>query len=429
MLEKLFHLNKLNTSVKTEVLAGITTFLTMSYIIFVNPAILSKTGMDASAVFVATCLAATIGSMAMGLIANYPLALAPGMGINAFFTFGIVMGMGLSWQQGLGAVFISGIFFFSLSVTKVRETLINSIPRTLKMGIAGGIGFFLAIIGLKTSGIVVDNPATLVGLGNLKDPKVLLAVFGILLTAGLYVRKITGSVIISILTITIISIATGLSEFNGVFSMPPSIAPTFMQLEIPDLFSVSTLALVVSLLLLDLFDTSGTLIAATERAGLVDKNGKLPRLKQTLLADSTSTMIGSFLGTSTVTTYTESMSGVLVGGRTGLTSVVVGICFLLALFLSPLAGTIPAYATSPALVFVACLMAPSLKDINWDDITDYAPSVITVITMPLTFSVVDGIGFGFISYTVIKLIAGRHKEVSLAMYLLTAIFLMKYAFL
>ncbi len=429
MLEKLFHLNKLNTSVKTEVLAGGTTFLTMSYIIFVNPALLSKTGMDASAVFVATCLAATIGSMAMGLIANYPLALAPGMGINAFFTFGIVMGMGLSWQQGLGAVFISGIFFFSLSVTKVRETLINSIPRTLKMGIAGGIGFFLAIIGLKTSGIVVDNPATLVGLGNLKDPKVLLAVFGILLTAGLYVRKITGSVIISILTVTIISIATGLSEFNGVFSMPPSIAPTFMQLEIPDLFSVSTLALVVSLLLLDLFDTSGTLIAATERAGLVDKNGKLPRLKQTLLADSTSTMIGSFLGTSTVTTYTESMSGVLVGGRTGLTSVVVGICFLLALFLSPLAGTIPAYATSPALVFVACLMAPSLKDINWDDITDYAPSVITVITMPLTFSVVDGIGFGFISYTVIKLIAGRHKEVSLAMYLLTAIFLMKYAFL
>ncbi len=429
MLEKLFHLNKLNTSVKTEVLAGVTTFLTMSYIIFVNPALLSKTGMDASAVFVATCLAAAIGSMAMGLIANYPLALAPGMGINAFFTFGIVMGMGLSWQQGLGAVFISGIFFFSLSVTKVRETLINSIPRTLKMGIAGGIGFFLAVIGLKTSGIVVDNPATLVGLGNLKDPKVLLAVFGILLTAGLYVRNITGSVIISILTITIISIATGLSEFNGVFSMPPSIAPTFMQLEIPDLFSVSTLALVVSLLLLDLFDTSGTLIAATERAGLVDKNGKLPRLKQTLLADSTSTMIGSFLGTSTVTTYMESMSGVSVGGRTGLTSVVVGVCFLLALFLSPLAGTIPAYATAPALVFVACLMAPSLKDINWDDITDYAPSVITAITMPLTFSVVDGIGFGFISYTVIKLIAGRHKEVSLAMYLLTAIFLMKYTFL
>lgn len=429
MLEKLFHLNKLNTSVKTEVLAGVTTFLTMSYIIFVNPALLSKTGMDASAVFVATCLASAIGSMAMGLIANYPLALAPGMGINAFFTFGIVMGMGLSWQQGLGAVFISGIFFFSLSVTKVRETLINSIPRTLKMGIAGGIGFFLAIIGLKTSGIVVDNPATLVGLGNLKDPKVLLAVFGILLTAGLYVRNITGSVIISILIVTIISIATGLSEFNGVFAMPPSIAPTFMQLEIPDLFSASTLALVVSLLLLDLFDTSGTLIAATERAGLVDKNGKLPRLKQTLLADSTSTMIGSVLGTSTVTTYMESMSGVSVGGRTGLTSVVVGVCFLLALFLSPLAGTIPAYATAPALVFVACLMAPSFKDINWDDITDYAPSVITVITMPLTFSVVDGIGFGFISYTVIKLIAGRHKEVSLAMYILTTIFLMKYAFL
>ncbi len=429
MLEKLFHLNKLNTSVKIEVLAGVTTFLTMSYIIFVNPSILSKTGMDASAVFVATCLASAIGSIAMGLIANYPLALAPGMGINAFFTFGIVMGMGLSWQQALGAVFISGIFFFCLSVTRVRETLINSIPRTIKMGIAGGIGFFLAIIGLKTSGIVVDNPATLVGLGNLKDPKVLLAIFGVLLTTGLYVRNITGSVIISILTITIISIATGLSSFKGVFAMPPSIAPTFMQLEIPDLFSISTLTLVVSLLLLDLFDTSGTLIAATERAGLVDKNGKLPRLKQTLFADSASTMIGSLLGTSTVTTYMESMSGVSVGGRTGLTSVVVGICFLLALFLSPLAGTIPAYATSPALIFVACLMAPSLKDINWDDITDYAPSVITVITMPLTFSIVDGIGFGFISYTVIKLIAGRHKEISTAMYILTAIFLMKYTFL
>ena len=428
MLENFFKLKSLKTNVKTEVLAGVTTFLTMSYIIFVNPAILSKTGMDFGAVFVATCLIAAIGSIMMGVIANYPLALAPGMGINAFFTFGIVMGMGMSWQEALGAVFVSGILFFILSVTPAREWLINSIPRTLKMGIAGGIGLFLGIIGLKNAGIVVKSDATMVTLGNFSEPTVLLAVFGILLTAVLYARNVTGSVIISILAVTVISIATGLSEFGGVFSMPPEIAPTFMALEIPDIFTLMTVTLVLSLLLIDLFDTSGTLIATTERAGLI-KNGKIPRIKNALFADSSSTVLGSIFGTSTATTYLESTSGIAAGGRSGLTAVTVGVLFLLALFLSPLAGTIPAYATAPALIFVACLMTPSLKNINWDDITDFVPSVITVIMMPLSFSITDGIGLGFISYTVIKVLSGKSSDVSPAMYVLTAIFVVKYAVL
>ena len=429
MLDNFFKLKELNTNVRTEVLAGLTTFLTMAYIIFVNPAILSKAGMDAQAVFVATCLIAAFGSIAMGVIANYPLALAPGMGINAFFTFGIVMGMGLPWQQALGAVFVSGSLFFLLSLFSIREMVINAIPKTLKVSIAAGIGFFLAIIGFKNSGIVVDNPATLVGLGNLQDPKVLLAILGLFLTAGLHARKVTGSVIISILVVTVISIVMGLSEFKGIVSMPPSIEPTFLQLEIPDLFNLSIITLVLSLLLLDLFDTSGTLVAAAQGAGLMRKDGTLPRIKQTLMADSTATVLGSTLGTSTVTTYSESIAGVAAGGRSGLTAVTIGVMFLFALFLSPLAGTIPAYATAPALIFVACLMAPNIREINWDDITDFAPSIITVITMPLTFSVVDGIGFGFISYTVIKLIAGKGKDVSPAMYALSLIFVLKYTFL
>ena len=429
MLNTFFNLKKLNTTVQTEVLAGITTFLTMAYIIFVNPAMLSQTGMDASAVFVATCLAAAIGSILMGVLANYPLGLAPGMGVNAFFTFGIVMGFGLSWQEALGAVFVSGVLFTCLSVLPVREWIINAIPHTLKMAIATGIGLFLAIIGLKSGGIIVDNPATLVGLGNLKDPKVALALFGIVLTAGLYARNITGAIIIGIFVVTVISITTGITQFNGIVSMPPSIAPTFMQLELPDLFSITTLTIILSLLLVDLFDTSGVLIGTAQRGGLLDKNGRLPRIKKALLADSTATMVGAGLGTSTTTTYLESTAGIASGGRSGLTAVVIGILFLLALFLSPLAGTIPAHATAPSLIFIACLMAQSAKDINWNDITDYTPSVLTVVAMPLTFSITDGIGLGFISYTLIKVIAGRYKEVSPAMYILAGIFILKYAVL
>ena len=429
MLEKLFNLKKLNTNVRTEIMAGFTTFLTMSYIIFVNPAMLSQTGMDASAVFVATCLAAAIGSITMGLLANYPLGLAPGMGVNAFFTFGIVMGFGLTWQQGLGAVFVSGVAFTVLSILPVREWIINAIPTSLKMGITAGIGLFLAIIGFKSGGIIVDHPATLVGMGNFKDPKVILTLLGIVLTAGLYARNITGAILISILTITGISIAMGLSSFSGVASMPPSIAPTLLQLELPDLLSITTVTLILSLLLVDLFDTSGTLIGTAQHGGLLDKDGKLPRIKQALLADSTATMVGATLGTSTTTTYVESTVGIIAGGRTGLTAVTIGILFLSALFLSPLASTVPAYATAPALIFIACLMAQSTKNINWDDITEYTPSMLIVVTMPLTFSITEGIGIGFISYVAIKIVAGRYKDIRPAMYILALVFLAKYAIL
>ena len=429
MLDKLFNLKKLNTNVRTEITAGVTTFLTMSYIIFVNPSMLSQTGMDASAVFVATCLAAAIGSITMGLLANYPLGLAPGMGVNAFFTFGIVMGFGLTWQQGLGAVFVSGLAFTVLSILPVREWFINAIPISLKMGITAGIGLFLAIIGLKSGGVIIDHPATLVGIGNFKDPKVILVLLGIALTAGLYARNITGSIIISVLAITGISIAMGLSSFNGVASMPPSIAPTFLQLELPDLLSITTVTLILSLLLVDLFDTSGTLIGTAQRGGLLDKDGKLPRIKKALLADSTATMVGASLGTSTTTTYIESTAGIIAGGRTGLTAVTIGVLFLFALFLSPLAGTVPAYATAPSLIFIACLMAQSTKHINWDDITEYTPSMLIVVTMPLTFSITEGIGIGFISYVAIKLVAGRYKDISPAMYILALVFLAKYAIL
>ena len=429
MLEKLFNLKKLNTNVRTEITAGFTTFLTMSYIIFVNPSMLSQTGMDASAVFVATCLAAAIGSITMGLLANYPLGLAPGMGVNAFFTFGIVMGFGLTWQQGLGAVFVSGVAFTVLSILPVREWIINAIPTSLKMGITAGIGLFLAIIGFKSGGIIVDHPATLVGMGNFKDPKVILALLGIALTAGLYARNVTGSIIISILAITGISTVMGLSSFNGVASMPPSIAPTFLQLELPDLLSITTVTLILSLLLVDLFDTSGTLIGTAQYGGLLDKNGKLPRIKQALLADSTATMVGATLGTSTTTTYIESTVGIIAGGRTGLTAVTIGILFLSALFLSPLASAVPPYATAPSLIFIACLMAQSTKNIDWDDITEYTPSMLIVVTMPLTFSITEGIGIGFISYVIIKLVAGRYKDISPAMYILALVFLTKYAIL
>ena len=426
MLETFFNLKQNNTTVRTEITAGITTFLTMVYVIFVNPAMLAQTGMDQGAVFVATCLAAAIGSIMMGVLANYPLGLAPGMGVNAFFTFGIVLGLGLSWQEALGSVFLSGVLFTSLSVLPIREWIINAIPTTLKMGISAGIGLFLAIIGLKSSGIIVDHPATLVGLGDLRSPTVLMALFGMMLTAGLYARNIKGSIIISILVITAISTLIGHAKFNGIVSMPPSIAPTFLQMELPDLFSMTTVALVLSLLLVDLFDSSGTLIGAAKQGNMLDKNGRLPRIKKALLSDAYATLIGSGLGTSTTTTYVESTAGIAVGGRTGLTAVVIGFLFLVALFFAPLAGSIPAHATAPALIFIACLMAKGAKDINWDDITDYTPSVLIMVAMPLTFSVTDGIGIGFISYVVIKIIAGKYKEVSPPMYLLSGVFLFKY---
>ncbi|SIQ56131.1 NCS2 family permease [Aquipseudomonas alcaligenes] len=428
MLEKLFQLKAHNTNVRTEVLAGVTTFLTMAYILFVNPAILGETGMDKGAIFVATCLAAAIGSALMGLIANYPIALAPGMGLNAFFTYTVVLHMGHTWQVALGAVFISATLFFLLSIFRIREWIVNSIPLPLRSAIAAGIGLFLALIALKEAGLVVDNPATLVGLGDLHSPGPLLAILGFFLIVALEARRVTGAVMIGILVVTAIAIGLGVTPFGGIVSMPPSLAPTFLELDIMGALDVGMISVIFAFLFVDLFDNTGTLIGVAKRAGLMSKDGHLPKMGRALIADSTAAMGGSLLGTSTTTSYIESASGVAAGGRTGLTAIVVAGLFLLALFFAPLAGTVPAFATAPALLFVAVLMTSGLAEIEWDDITVAAPVVITALAMPLTFSIANGIAFGFIAWVLIKALAGRFKELNPALVILAAIFIAKFAF-
>ncbi|MEQ9726906.1 NCS2 family permease [Pseudomonas sp. WHRI 8822A] len=412
MLERLFQLNAHNTNVRTELLAGVTTFLTMAYILFVNPSILGETGMDKGAVFVATCLAAAFGSAVMGLIANYPIALAPGMGLNAFFTYTVVMGMGHTWQVALGAVFLSACLFFLLSIFKIREWIINSIPLELRSAIAAGIGLFLALIALQNAGIVAANPATMVGLGDLSSPAALLAILGFFLIIGMEALRITGAVLISILVVTGLSIALGVSEFGGVVSMPPSLAPTFMQLDIAGALDVGLISVIFAFLFVDLFDNSGTLIAVAKKAGLMRKDGHLPKMGRALIADSTAALGGSLLGTSTTTSYIESAAGVSAGGRTGLTAIVVAVLFLFALFFAPLAGSVPAFATAPALLFVAVLMASGMAEIEWSDITVAAPVVITALAMPLTYSIATGIAFGFITWVAAKTLAGRFRELN-----------------
>ena len=425
MLEKLFQLQAHNTTVRTELLAGLTTFLTMAYILFVNPSLLSEAGMDRGAVFVATCLAAAIGSAIMGLVANYPIALAPGMGLNAFFTYTVVLTMGYTWQVALGAVFLSGAIFFALSIFKIREWIINSIPLPLRSGIAAGIGLFLAIIALKNAGIVVDHPATLVTLGDLSSGGALLACLGFFVIAGLYYRQVTGAVMIGILLVTVLSIVLGLSKLDGVVSMPPSLMPTLMQLDIAGALDIGLISVIFAFLFVDLFDTSGTLVGVAQKADLLDKDGKMPRVGRALLADSTATMAGAALGTSTTTSYIESAAGISAGGRTGLTALTVAALFLLSLFFAPLAGAVPAFATAPALLFVAVLMTSSLARIDWDDLSVAAPVVVAALAMPLTFSIANGIAFGFIAWTAIKLLAGRWRELSPAMWVLSALFVVK----
>lgn len=427
MLEALFKLKEHGTNVKTEVIAGFTTFLTMAYIIFVNPAILAQTGMDFNAVFVATCLAAAFGTAVMALLANYPIALAPGMGLNAYFTFAVVKGMGVPWQTALGAVFISGVIFVLVSSFKLREILVNAIPRSLKLAISAGVGLFLAIIGLKSAGLITASPVTMVQMGDIHAPSTILAVLGFFLIVALEYRKVKGSIIIGVLGVTVLSVVLGLTEFKGVFSAPPSIAPTFMQMDLKGAMNVGLLGVVFIFFFVDLFDTTGTLIGVSHRSGLLDKDGKLPRLKKALLADSSAIMVGAALGTSSVTAYVESAAGVAAGGRTGLTSLVVALLFLAALFVAPLAGTVPAYATAPALCYVAVLMARGLAEIDWDDITEAAPAVITAVGMPFTYSIADGIAFGFISYAAIKLLSGRFKDLSPAVLIITALWLIKFA--
>jgi AGZA family xanthine/uracil permease-like MFS transporter len=429
MLEKLFKLKAHNTTVRTEIIAGITTFLAMAYILFVNPSILGATGMDKGAVFVATCLAAAIGCVLMGLIANYPIALAPGMGLNAFFTYTVVLHMGYTWQVALGAVFLSAVIFFAMSLFKIREWIINSIPLPLRAGIGAGIGLFLAIIALEGAGIVVDNPATLVGLGDLTKPGPLLALLGFFIIVVLEARRVTGAVLIGILVVTFISMGIGLTPFGGVFSAPPSIAPTFMQLDIAGAFNVGLVSVIFAFLFVDVFDNTGTLLGVTKRAGLADEKGNVPKMGRALIADSAAALFGSLLGTSTTTSYVESAAGVSAGGRTGLTAIVVAILFLLSLFFSPLAGSVPIYATAPALLFVAVLMTSGLADIDWKDITTAAPVTVTALTMPLTYSIANGIAFGFITWTVVKLLSGRTKEVNPALIILSILFVIKLGWL
>ncbi|AIR85862.1 guanine permease [Pantoea rwandensis] len=429
MLEKLFKLKAHNTTVRTEIIAGITTFLAMAYILFVNPSILGATGMDKGAVFVATCLAAAIGCVLMGLIANYPIALAPGMGLNAFFTYTVVLHMGYTWQIALGAVFLSAVIFFALSIFKIREWIIASIPLPLRAGIAAGIGLFLALIALEGAGIVVDNPATLVGLGDLTKPGPLLALLGFFIIVALEARRVTGAVLIGILIVTFISMGIGLTPFGGVFSAPPSIAPTFMQLDIAGAFNVGLVSVIFAFLFVDVFDNTGTLLGVTKRAGLADEQGNVPKMGRALIADSAAALFGSLLGTSTTTSYVESAAGVSAGGRTGLTAIVVAVLFLLSLFFSPLAGSVPVYATAPALLFVAVLMASGLAEIDWKDITTAAPVTVTALTMPLTYSIANGIAFGFITWTVVKLLSGRTKEINAALVILSILFVIKLGWL
>jgi adenine/guanine/hypoxanthine permease len=429
MLERYFELERNRTTVRTEIVAGLTTFLTMAYIIFVNPTILADAGMDKGAVFVATCLAAAFGSAFMGLYANYPIALAPGMGLNAYFTYGVVKGMGHAWETALGAVFLSGILFLIVSLTRVREWIIDSIPLSLKMAIAAGIGLFLAIIALKNAGLIEAHPATLVTLGNLRSPAVVLAALGFLVMVALDVRKVPGAIIIGILATALAGIALGINAFAGVVSLPPSIAPVLLEMDIAKALEIGLVAIVFTFFFVDVFDNTGTLVAVAHKAGLIGRDGKLPRINRALTVDSTAAMAGAALGTSTTTSYIESAAGVNAGGRTGLVAVTVAVLFLLALFFAPLAGSIPAFATAPALFYVACLMMSAVREIDFRDATEYVPAVVTIATMPLTFSIAHGLAFGFIAYAGIKLLAGRATELNAALIMLAALFVLKFALL
>lgn len=427
-LDRFFELGAAGTSIGTEFRAGLATFLTMAYIMFVNPAILEKAGMDHGAVFVATCLAAAAGSIIMGLYANYPIALAPGMGLNAYFAFTVVPELGGNWQLALGCVFVSGVLFFVLSLSPLRVWLIDAIPMSLKLGIAAGIGFFLGIIALQNAGIIADDPTTLVKLGDLSKPQAWLAAAGFLLIAGLAVRKVPGAIIFGVLAVTLAAVALGLEPWHGIAAAPPSLAPTFLEMDLAGVFQLGLVTIVLTLLLVTVLDTAGTLIGVARQAGFLDQEGRLPRARQAFLADSSGAMLGAALGTSTTTAYIESAAGVEEGGRTGLTAIFVAVFFLLALFLAPLAQTVPLYATAPALLFVAFLMAASLGALSFEDATDYIPALIIVLMMPLTYSIATGIGLGFIAYVALKALAGRAREVNAAVAIIAAAFLLKLIF-
>lgn len=443
-LEKRFRLKESNTDVRTEFVAGLTTFMTMAYILIVNPSILSDTGMEWGAVFTATIFASIIGTLSMALLANYPFALAPGMGLNAYFTYTVVLRMGHPWQYALTAVFIEGVLFLVLSLFNVREAIFDAIPMNLKKAVSAGIGLFIALIGLLNAGIVTtgkivydaaNTPTMIEGgltiqLGNITSPGVVLALIGILVTGILLALRVKGALLIGILATTLIGIPMGITHMpEKAASLPPSITPVFFKMQWQDIFSLDMLIVVFSFLFVDVFDTIGTLVGVSAKANMLDENGKLPRVKQALLADAVGTVGGALLGTSTVTTFVESSAGVASGGRTGLTSVFTAGFFALALFLSPLFAVIPTQATAPVLVLVGLFMMSSVKDINFDDMTEAIPAFLTIIMMPFAYSIADGIVFGIVSYSLLKILTGRYKEVSWIMYVLTVLFILKHILL
>ncbi len=424
MLEKIFKLSQHGTDVRTELLAGLTTFLTMVYIIFVNPSILGDAGMPRESVFVATCLVAALGTAVMGLYANYPIAMAPGMGLNAYFAYAVVLGMGIAWQAALGAVFISGCLFIVVTLLGLRGMIVNGIPRSMRVAITVGLGMFLALIALKNAGIVVASEATLVKAGDLHQPQAVMAVVGFLAIVALDRLKVKGAILIGIVLVTVLSFFFGGNTYKGVFSAPPSIDPTLFQLDIPGALSAGILNVVLVFFLVELFDATGTLMGVARRAGLLVE-GKMERLNKALLADSGAIVAGSMLGTSSTTAYLESASGVQAGGRTGLTALAVAALFLACLFIAPLAGVVPPYATAPALLFVACLMLSDLGDVEWGDSTESIPAAVTALGMPFTFSIAEGIAFGFITYAALKLLTGRAREVAPVVWVIAALFMFK----
>jgi AGZA family xanthine/uracil permease-like MFS transporter len=428
-LEKTFQLELNNTSIKQEFIAGFTTFITMAYIIFVNPQMMAASGMDLGASFVGTCIAAAIACFAMGFYSNWPVGLAPGMGLNAFFTYTVVGEMGYSWEVALGAVFLAGILFVIISVTPLRQWMLNSIPMNLRIAMGAGVGLFVGFIGLKTGGIIIQNEATFLSLGNFKNIETLLAALGFLLILVLAVRKVVGAIIIGVLAVTISGLLLGLIQFNGIVSSPPDLKPILLKLDILGALDVAMISVIISFLFVNLFDTAGTLLGVASRANLIQDSGKIMNLDKALKADSSASVAGSFFGCSPVTSYVESSAGVEAGGRTGLTAIIIGTFFLIAIFFSPIASMVPSYATAGALVYVAILMLGGMERLDWSDNTELLPALIMIIMIPLTFSIANGIAIGFISYVVLKLAARKTSDISMGAWFLFLIFVLKFIFL
>lgn len=430
MLKKLFGFDSTNTTVRTEIVAGITTFLTMSYILAVNPSMFGELdGMPAGSVFTSTALAAIIGCLAMAFIGKLPFGLSPGMGLNAFFVYSVCMGMGYSWQFALTAVLIEGLIFIVLTLTNVREAIVNAIPMSLRNAIGAGIGLFIAFIGLKSAGVVVDDGATLVALGDITSGPALLALIGLVITGFMYIRNIPGAILLGIIITMLIGIPLGVTEFKGIISAPESVSPIFCKFEFDKIFTLDMLVVVFTFLFIDMFDTVGTLVGVCTKAGMTDEKGNIHRIKQAFMADSIATTAGAMLGTSTTTTYVESAAGVAQGGRSGMTALTVACCFAAALFFSPLFLSIPSAATAPALIIVGLLMMEPVKNIPFDDFSESIPAFICMIMMPLTYSISNGILLGMIAYVLMNMICGKFKKLSPAMYILAALFILKYMFI